>query len=115
MAAPGGESQGVAGRRPGCCCRSLLARWSVLAFSLSLVLPLYHVALRVHLCCPSYASGSTGLALAETRRQVVVWIAAACGGSAFSIFQMHTRPEYAADGGVAIAFLSEQWRPGDAV
>ena len=85
---------------------------------LSLVLPLYHVRYVYTYAAPFYMLLGAGLAWLETRRQVVVWIAAAClvAGSAFSIFQMHTRPEYAADDlRGAIAFLSEQWRPGDAV
>ena len=43
-------------------------------------------------------------------------LAAALVGGAYSIREMHTNPEYAADDlRGAVHFLAERWRPGDAV
>jgi len=84
----------------------------------SLVTPLYHVRY-LFTYAPAF-SIVLGAGLAWLSRRA--WpLAAAAGlallaGSAFSIYELHTNPRYAADDfRAAVGFIAERWRPGDVV
>jgi uncharacterized membrane protein len=85
---------------------------------LSLVTPLYHVRYVFTYSAPFYIILGAGFAWLWGRRRAMVWICTALlmGGSALSLYQMHTHPAYEADDfRSAVAFLAERWRPGDAI
>ena len=84
----------------------------------SLVTPLYHVRYLFTYAPAFYIVLGAGLAWL-TRRAWPLAAAAALAllaGSAFSIYELHTNPRYAADDfRSAVGFIAERWRPGDVV
>jgi 4-amino-4-deoxy-L-arabinose transferase-like glycosyltransferase len=90
----------------------------LLIYLVSLITPLYHVRYVFTYAPAFYILLGAGLAWL-TRR---LWPLAAAAvlalliGSTFSIYELHTNPRYAADDlRAAVGFISERWRPGDAI
>jgi 4-amino-4-deoxy-L-arabinose transferase-like glycosyltransferase len=90
----------------------------ILIYLVSLITPLYHVRYMFTYSPTFYILLGAGLAWL-TRR---LWPLAAAAilallvGSTFSIYELHTNPRYAADDlRAAVDFISERWRPGDAI
>jgi len=90
----------------------------LLIYLASLITPLYHVRYVFTYAPAFYVLLGAGLAWLARR----VWPLAAAAalvllvGSAFSVYELHTNPRYAADDfRAAISYIAERWRPGDAV
>jgi hypothetical protein len=90
----------------------------LLIYLVSLITPLYHVRY-VFTYSPAFYI-LLGAGLAWLTRPL--WPLAAAAilalliGSAFSIYELYTNPRYAADDlRAAVGFISERWRPGDAI
>jgi uncharacterized membrane protein len=84
----------------------------------STITPLYHVRYLFTYSPPFYIILGAGLAwlACRTRPLAVVAALALLGGSAFSLYQMHTNPRYAPDDfRSAVGFIAKHWRPGDAI
>ena len=100
----------------------------------SLVTPLYHVRYVFPYSTPFYVLAAGGLVWlgrwpsfpwpgrlggrAAVARSLAAWLALAAivAFSAYSLYAYHADPRYAADDHrAAVAFLAEQWRPGDAI
>ena len=90
----------------------------LLIYLASLIVPLYHVRYLFTYAPAFYILLGAGLAWL-TRRVwplAVVAVLTLLAGSAFSIYELHTNPRYAADDfRAAVDFIAQRWRPGDAV
>ncbi len=90
----------------------------LLIYLASLITPLYHVRYVFTYAPAFYILLGAGLAWLSRRvwPLAVAAILALLIGSAFSVYQLHTNPRYAADDfRTAIGYIAERWRPGDAV
>ncbi|GAB4547001.1 MAG: hypothetical protein Kow0063_41590 [Anaerolineae bacterium] len=90
----------------------------LLIYLVSLITPLYHVRYLFTYAPAFYIVLGAGLAWLARR----VWPLAAAAalamlvGSAFSTYELHTNPRYAADDfRSAVHFIAARWRPGDAI
>jgi mannosyltransferase len=107
--------------------RALAGRWLLagtvflpvfLIYVASFLTPLYHVRYAFTYSTPFYVILAGGLGSLGRRWRPLLWLGLAvvvlC--SAVSIYAYHTDSRYAADDHRAAAhFLSERWRPGDAI
>jgi mannosyltransferase len=90
----------------------------LLIYLASLITPLYHVRYVFTYAPAFYILLGAGLAWLSRRvwPLAVAAILALLIGSAFSVYELHTNPRYAADDfRAAIGYIAERWRPGDAV
>jgi hypothetical protein len=90
----------------------------LLIYLLSFVTPLYHVRY-LFTTSPAFTI-LLGAGLAWLKQRSAGWSALAAailiGGSGYSLYQLYTSPAYRADDfRAAVAFLQEQWQPGDAI
>jgi len=90
----------------------------ILIYLISLKVPLYHVRYLFTYAPPFYILLAAGLVWLSRRAWPLPLAAALAlvAGAAFSVYELHTNPRYAADDfRSAVRFIAERWRPGDAV